>query len=197
MLAVLQRRYERLREPKGDLRAIVAGADDLGPHLSSDRPVHVVGFSSVLHHLPDYLGAVKLAGQLLAPGGCLYITHEPLPAQVRRQTPAMQAVRLLDTLLRTPQQLYKNLVRYQLRIPRPPAAPLLDYHDAAGLDMAALTALLEELGYEVIMQRRYKDRKMAVVAMLDTYVFMTPNWRFALLAQHRNAMDSAAGPVIG
>jgi SAM-dependent methyltransferase len=172
MLEVVGRKYGRLPEPKGTLRTVVAGADDLGPDLSPDRPVHLVAFSSVLHHLPDYLDVVRGAARLLAPGSCLYITHEPLPAQAQGRTIGMRAVRLADEILRTPQHR-----------PASPPAPLMDYHDRAGLDIDAITSVLEELGCEVVMQRRYKDRKTALMAVLDTYVFRTPNWRFALLAR--------------
>ncbi len=33
---------------------------------------------SFLHHLPDYLATVSAAAALVAPGGCLYVAHEPL-----------------------------------------------------------------------------------------------------------------------
>ena len=39
-----------------------------------------VTMSSVLHHLPDYLGVIEYAAGLLKPGGWLYITHEPTKA---------------------------------------------------------------------------------------------------------------------
>jgi len=183
MLAVLQRRYERLPAPKGTLETVVAGADGLSPAFAGARPVHLIGLSSVLHHLPDYLRVVRQAAAMLAAPGVLYITHEPLPAQVRGKTLAMRAVGLVDTLLRTPQQLYKNVVRARAKLPPTPPAPLMDYHAKGGLDLAALLALLEDEGLEIVMQRRYKDRKMAVMALLDTYVLRTPNWKFALLAR--------------
>jgi len=172
-----------LPAPRGALETAVAGADAIGSPLVGGRPVHLIGFSSVLHHLPDYVQAVRQAGEMLASPGVLYITHEPLPAQVPGKTFAMRAVGLVDTLLRTPQQLYKNVVRARAKLPPTPPAPLMDYHDKGGLDLAALLALLEDEGLEIVMQRRYKDRKMAVMALLDTYVLRTPNWKFALLAR--------------
>lgn len=33
---------------------------------------------SFLHHLPDYLATVAAAARRVAPGGCLYVVHEPL-----------------------------------------------------------------------------------------------------------------------
>lgn len=185
MLAVLRQRYERLGGVPEALQTVTAGAEALNAGLAGGRPVHLIGFSSVLHHLPDYLQVVRQAGAMLAPGGVLYITHEPLPAQVARKTVAMRAVGLVDTLLRTPQQMCKHFARRTMDLPPPPPAPLMDYHDKAGLDLAALTQVLAEQGFEIVAQRRYKDRKMAVMAVLDTYVLRTPNWKFALIARRQ------------
>lgn len=184
MLQVLQQRYLALRDPKGKLETIVAGADEFTPALLKGRPLHLVGFSSVLHHLPDYLAVVRHVAEALAPGGLLYITHDPLPAQVQGKTPAMRAVGVLDQVLRVPQQLKKQWVRHSLG---PMAAPaeqsLVDFHDKAGLDVEAISAQLERAGVEVILLRPYKDRKTALVAYLDTHLFRTPNWRFRMIAR--------------
>jgi len=42
----------------------------------SDASYDVVGAYSVLHHIPDYLGAVHEAIRVLKPGGILYLDHE-------------------------------------------------------------------------------------------------------------------------
>lgn len=183
MLEVLRGRYERIRPPKGSLRTLVAGAEELDEGLLEDRRPDLIACSSVLHHLPDYLQVLRRACGLLPAGGCLYVAHEPLPAQVVGKTLSMRVVGLLDALLRTPQQLYKNAVRARMKLRRPPSAPLMDYHDRQGLDVAAMRGLLAEEGLEIVSERRYKDRKMAVMTLLDTYVLRTPNWKFALLAR--------------
>ena len=185
MLEVLRGRYERLREPKGALRTVVAGAEELSEGLLDGEQPHLIACSSVLHHLPDYLQVLRQACRLLPAGGCLYVAHEPLPAQVESKTLSMRLVGLLDTLLRTPQQLYKNAVRARMKLPKPPPAPLMDYHDRQGLDVAAMRGLLAEEGLEIVFERRYKDRKMAVMTVLDTYVLKTPNWKFALLGRKK------------
>jgi SAM-dependent methyltransferase len=39
---------------------------------------HLVCACSFLHHVPDYLSTLGSAARLVAPGGCLYVAHEPL-----------------------------------------------------------------------------------------------------------------------
>lgn len=184
MLAVLRRRYERLPDPKGALLTAVAGATEFDPALLDGRAVQVVAFSSVLHHLPDYLATLDLYAGLLAPGGVLYITHEPLTIDAPRRTPAMKLVRAVDRLLVQPQQIAKTLKRLlggrqQVKIAEP---QLVDYHHQAGLDPEAITATLSRHGLQVVRLERYKDRKTALMAWLDTAVCKTPNWHFRLVA---------------
>jgi SAM-dependent methyltransferase len=195
MLAVLRRRYDRLPEPKGALETVAAGADDFSPELLQGRTAQIIGFSSVLHHLPDYLGALRQMASLLPTGGLVYVTHEPLPAQSSGKTLGMRVIKVLDQLLRTPQQIKKTIVRHRKHVGKAAAAPLMDYHDEQGLDVAAMQALLETLGFETVLLKRYKDRKTALMAVLDTYIFRTPNWRFRLLARRESCQGPDAGPT--
>lgn len=183
MLAVLQRRYDRLPMPRGRLETVCAGADDFDPKALAGRPVHLIGFSSVLHHLPDYLAVVRHFAQLLAPGGVLYVTHEPLPTQSHEKNNSSRLVKVMDQLLRAPQQAHRALVKAHMRIIPPTEAALVDYHDKPGLDMKQLRAVLDEEGLTVMREQAYKDRKTALMAWLDTRWFRTPNWRFRLVAR--------------
>jgi SAM-dependent methyltransferase len=183
MLAVLQRRYQRLREPKGNVQALVCAADDFAGNVLSGRSAHLVGFSSVLHHLPDYLGVLGRFAELLAPGGVLYITQEPLPTEVTRKTANMRVVKLLDQALRAPQQLHRAVVKAWRRVDAPAETDLVDYHDRGGLDIERVRAALGQHGLVIRRERAYKDRKTALMAWLDTNLLRTPNWRFRLVAQ--------------
>jgi SAM-dependent methyltransferase len=183
MLAVLQRRYQRLRGPKGHVQTLVCAAGDFTDDLLDGRAVHLAGFSSVLHHLPDYLGVLGRFCDLLAPGGVLYLTQEPLPASVTRKTVSLRLLKLLDQALRAPQQLHRAVVKARLRVDVPAETDLVDYHDRGGLDIDRLRATLGQHGLVVRRERAYKDRKTALMAWLDTNLLRTPNWRFRLLAQ--------------
>lgn len=185
MLAILQRRYDRLRGPKGALTTVVCGADDYAAERPAERPVHLVGFSSVLHHLPDYVAVVERFARLLTSGGVLYITHEPLPEDGPRRTRKGRIVRRVDQFFGMPQRFWRALVKRKLRARVPAGLPLVDYHDQDGLDMAALRRVLADNGLEIIREVPYKDRKTALMAWLDTRFLHTPGWRFRLVARKR------------
>ncbi len=183
MLAVLGRRYDRMPQPKGELYTVQAGAEDCAPTLLPQRPVHLVAFSSVLHHLPDYLAVVRRFASLLAPGGVLYITHEPLPSAGGRRGALSGLVRVLDKLLSAPQQAHRALAKARLGIATQAESRLVDYHDKPGLDMDQLRLVLTEEGLSTVSERIYKDRKTALMAWVDTCWLRTPNWRFRLVAR--------------
>ena len=185
MLGVLQRRYARLAEPKGRVETMVCGADDFRCELVSGHPIHLVGFSSVLHHLPHYLTVVAHFAALLAPGGVMYITQEPLPTAGAHKTLGGRVVKALDQLLRAPLQVRRALAKRRLRVVAPADTSLVDYYDHAGLDTEALRTVLAEHGLEVVRKERYKDRKTAVIGWLDSRVFHTAGWRFRVVAQKR------------
>ncbi len=181
MLEVLQQRSAAIRT-SGRLETLNAPADEQLRERIGDRPIHLVAFSSVLHHLPYYLRTLETCLNLLEPGGVLYITHEPLPAECPKPTATMKLVKAADHLLRTPRQVAKTAVRLARGIPRPPRSSLVDYHDKPGLDITAIHRLIEANGGTVTRQVHYKDRKTAFMAWLDTQVLKTPNWRFRLVA---------------
>lgn len=184
MLEVLGRRFARLREPHGSLTAVVAGAEAFEPSLLRGRTVHAVVYSSVLHHLPDYLASLERTCALLPPGGLLYLTHEPSGQQTEVRTPAMSMVRAWDRFLQNPQRLQKAFVKLRLgHLPPPPDHPLVDYHDRFGIDVPGLQQHLEGLGLRTVFAQEYADCKTAVVAVIATYCLHLPNRRFALLAQ--------------
>lgn len=58
-----------------------------------DGSFDLVATYSVLHHVPDYLGAVREMARVLKPGGVLYIDHEAAPS-AWSPSPDLQAYRL-------------------------------------------------------------------------------------------------------
>ena len=69
-----------------DRLARKAAPDEVRTHLITssrlpfeDRTFDIVGTYSVLHHVPDYLEAVREMARVLRPGGWLYIDHEASP----------------------------------------------------------------------------------------------------------------------
>jgi ubiquinone/menaquinone biosynthesis C-methylase UbiE len=73
---VSRRSLERLarKAPAGsEVRTVVLGEERLP---FDDACFDIVGTYSVLHHIPDYLLAVREMARILRPGGLLYIDHE-------------------------------------------------------------------------------------------------------------------------
>jgi ubiquinone/menaquinone biosynthesis C-methylase UbiE len=191
MLAVLKLKYERMPEPKGTLEIVLSSADDFSLHHIRDRALHLVTFGSALHHLPYYVRTLDRLASLVAEGGVVYVSHEPLPVQAERPTAEMRLVKYFDRFVLMLQRMRKAAVKMiRRRASRPatkPSAggPSPDYYDGAGLDIQRIRAVLSRLGYAVLAERHYKDRKTALAAILDTFVFKTPNWLFNLVAQRR------------
>jgi len=155
MTAILQRRYERLPETgRGALEIAHANAEEF--LADAEGEFDLFAFSSVLHHLPDPLGVMRMCAERLAPGGCIYVTQEPMPVTGPTKTPAARIVKVLDEIVRAPQQLQRQLYRRMRNLPRAKAGALVDVHVEAGLDVAALEDALAEAG----VSRRGASRRM-------------------------------------
>jgi SAM-dependent methyltransferase len=190
MLAVCRTKYDTIRPPKGTLTLEVRDVTHIGGGASYD----LISFSSVLHHLPYYSETLRRALDLLAPGGLIYITHEPERQPKGKRSPLSKALSIVDQALRAPQQVRKQAVRalHGRDHPKPQGMALTDYHDKAGLDLDAITALLHECGFEVKRLMFYKDRKTGMIAWLDTHLFRTAGRKFRLIAQKSTAELPAA-----
>jgi 2-polyprenyl-3-methyl-5-hydroxy-6-metoxy-1,4-benzoquinol methylase len=92
----------RSKVPKTLRKKIHFVCQDVDEFLLRERSYYdVICFSSVLHHLPDYLATTDLAISRLNPKGVVYIAHEPLPFERIRQNRVIEAVDgYLDYLLR-------------------------------------------------------------------------------------------------
>jgi ubiquinone/menaquinone biosynthesis C-methylase UbiE len=75
MCAVLRRKYQSYLQ-SGKLTVINSPIEKLS---FEEGKFDIVTFYSVLHHLPDYLGAVETVLVFLKRGGVIYIDHEASP----------------------------------------------------------------------------------------------------------------------
>lgn len=182
MTAILRGRYERLAEDRrGELGIVHANAEDF--LAEAEGEFDLFAFSSVLHHLPDPLGVIRMCAKRLAPGGCIYVTQEPMPVTGPTKTPAARIVKVLDEIVRSPQQLYRQVYRRARNLPRAKAGALVDVHVEAGLDVAALEDALAEAGVKRRRFETYADRKTAIIAWLDDRLFHTPGRYFRYIGQ--------------
>jgi 2-polyprenyl-3-methyl-5-hydroxy-6-metoxy-1,4-benzoquinol methylase len=75
MLKILKQKLED--------KKIAVVAEEIGDFLSHTprQLFHVIGFSSTLHHLPDYLATLQKCCDLLPQNGILYIINEPVTSR--------------------------------------------------------------------------------------------------------------------
>jgi len=92
-------------------------------------------------------------------------------------------VQALDEIVRAPQQVYRQVYCAVTGYQKARAGALVDYHIREGLDFDAMEAALEARGVDRRRFMRYKDRKTALVAWLDTNLLHTPNWFFRYIGQ--------------
>ncbi len=65
--------------PTRELEMMCAPVDEvLQQMLDQHRTFHLVTACSFYHHLPDYLATLELATRTVAPGGFLFLAHEPM-----------------------------------------------------------------------------------------------------------------------
>jgi SAM-dependent methyltransferase len=164
---------------------------DIGSFLTHGKDLYdVVGCSSFLHHVPDYLAVVDALGSRVKPGGFLYIAWEPLPTGSRTR-PHQFLVRFdlgLDLLLHDPigfvlavSRHISRVIRHNVDTPKDQAA-LVDFHVPTGLDVSALEQTIKGRGFRVWMYSEFAGRRQPVAQILaDRVLHVTDH--FSLIAE--------------
>jgi ubiquinone/menaquinone biosynthesis C-methylase UbiE len=171
MLNVLQSKV-----PKTLRRKIHFVCQDIDEFLSREKSYYdVICFSSVLHHLPDYLATIGLAISRLNPRGIIYIAHEPLLPERILQNKVIEAV--------------DGYLDYLLRIRRKRTMlPILDYsmtdvHSREGIHLKKLIALLKRKNMDIVMIDEYATHKTWIFAILAE--LLREKTSFRLIARKR------------
>lgn len=122
-----------------------------------DGSFDMVATYSVLHHVPDYLLAVREMGRVCRRGGVVYIDHEPTegywtPDETYRRFQAEGARFDWRKYLRP-----SNYVHKVRRLFNPRHTNEGDIHVFPDdhVEWAKVTALLEEQGFEVVLRSEY------------------------------------------
>ena len=132
--------------------------------LKTEQKYDVIAFSSVLHHLPDYLYTLNLASSQLVGGGVIYITHEPLPRLNEIGFFYRNVGRVLCLfdyyLNRLRLAKYSNL-----------ELPDLDYsvsdiHSREGINPKELLEFLKSKGMKIEFYNEYECYKSGIVSIL-------------------------------
>ena len=139
-----------------------------------DGQYDFVATYSVLHHVPDYLAAIREMIRVLKPGGVLYLDHEPAPSvwdsentiyheylervrpPVEQISPFQKMLRLMNpTTLRTE---FRNFMDFRVRRAlNPRYSPEGDIHVWSDdhVDWDRISGVIEESGCEVVLERDY------------------------------------------
>ena len=141
-LDISQRMLDILRSKvpnalKGRIHIVCEDADEF--LLQEKGYYDVMCFSSVLHHLPNYLATLNLAISKLNPGGIIYIVHEPLPSEKVLRS------RVLETI-----DSYLNYLHMRRKRMAPPIFnySLTDVHSKRGIYLKSLMTLMEKRKHE-------------------------------------------------
>ncbi|MFI5677336.1 class I SAM-dependent methyltransferase [Streptomyces cellulosae] len=179
-VAVLRRRF------RGSPHVTVTH-DPEGKQIFRSEPVDAVVCISVLHHIPDYLGAVhRLVGRT-APGGAFLSMQDPL-WYPRRSQLSMNTDRGAYLLWRLGQgELRRGLAtrvrRLRGRYDESNEADMSEYHVVRqGVDEAALQEILAPAFQEVQTQRYWSTQSGVLQALGERFA---PPTTFGLLARNR------------
>lgn len=158
-----------------------------GKEIFRSEPVDAVVCISVLHHIPDYLGAVGHLIQRIAPGGGFFSAQDPL-WYPRRSGLSMNLDRGAYLLWRLGQgELRRGLATRVRRLrghyDETNEADMSEYHVVRqGVDEVALQKLLEPAFHDVEVQRYWSTQSGALQALGERF---GPATTFGLFARNR------------
>lgn len=160
------------------LRTVHADADAF---LAADaRCYDLVCACSFLHHVPDYLATAAAAARRVAPGGCLYFVHEPLPRGECNL--AGRVLESIDFALQRAAMRLRLGRRWPRNDPYYDPAGLADYWAiSGGIDSAALSAAVRREGLAPRIER-YDSKRHCVLHRLaaaagSRHLLMLEAWR--------------------
>ena len=169
MLNILKSYIIDLKFNAKKVTLITSDADNfIENSVRDNKKYDVVSFSSILHHLPDYLNTIKNACNLVHLGGCIYITHEPpLTAGVERS--------ILCRILAFADGMAYGLILRMKNVKHPDIScyRYADYHvwQEKGVDQQKILHILRENGFRIIHFKKYTLLPKNVVAGLLGWLF--------------------------
>ena len=143
----------------------------------------VITFSSVLHHLPDYLETIDNTTKILKENGIIYITHEPKRKinQKSIHIPFWKIFTVFDSLL-----FYTLILRLKgVKIPQVDYT-WSDYHSIEGIDSKEVINYLRDNNFQILRYEEYNVRKSAILSIVDDK-FNRSKCLFKLIAKRTNS----------
>ena len=139
----------------------------------------VITFSSVLHHLPDYLETIENATKLLKENSIIYITHEPKKQTHQKlSTPFFwMGFTIFDSLL-----FHTLILRLKgVKVPKIDYT-WSDYHSRQGIDQKEIINYLGDNNFQILYYGEYNVRKSTILLIIDNK-FNRSKYLFKLIAK--------------
>ena len=139
---------------------------DVDTYIKNTNEVFdVITFSSVLHHLPDYLDTIRNAMHLLRNGGIVYITHEPL-GKTKTNREAKESL-LWKIVAKVDAELFHARCNKVLSACGNIDYSCSDYHCEKGIDINGLLELFSKHNIKVLTYTEYNVRKYAFIDFIE------------------------------
>lgn len=189
MLAI----FERVARRRGyEPRVHIA---EIGTFLAEDeRAWDLIVFSSALHHLEDYAGALELAARRLAPGGVIVTMFDPVQTgRVGRKVRRLDYVAhvFMKTPRRVPELVRRRLGRRLSAAPAEMAGERAERHALGGIDDVALGETLRRSGLAVLVHERWYEGRFALTRFV--YRLLREPSSFHFLAKAAETAPSGGG----
>jgi ubiquinone/menaquinone biosynthesis C-methylase UbiE len=137
----------------------------------------LVTMSSVIHHLPDYIGTLQRVVKIIAVGGFLYITHEPLKDVLTKKDPLLRKL-----LWQIDYLCYLIKKRGKIEAVNGVDWRLSDYHLYKGLDHNRVRRLLKKNGFKVFFGEYSSNMRLGISNWIDTNLLRTES-QFKIIAE--------------
>jgi ubiquinone/menaquinone biosynthesis C-methylase UbiE len=131
--------------------------------LTRTEAFQLVAMSSVLHHLPSYEATLRSCLRLLAPGGVVVITHEPL-AGFDKTTDSLlvRAVSAVSSRLWRTHLRKRDGQRVEIDY------SLSDYHASSGIEPDRLASLVRSGSSRTVVVERRRVERLGVAGFLNS-----------------------------
>lgn len=162
---------------KDNIELVCGDADEF--LLKTKQRYDAISFSSVLHHLPNYVYTLDLAISKLGGDGVVYITHEPLPRSNESgfiYHNSRRVLGLIDSYLN-----HLRLAKYsKLELPNLDYS-VSDIHSRDGINPKELLEFLERKDMKIVYYNEYEIYKTAFVSILGN--FLSDGRHFKIIAK--------------
>jgi 2-polyprenyl-3-methyl-5-hydroxy-6-metoxy-1,4-benzoquinol methylase len=171
------------------LEIVIKDIDDFFKSIGYQEKWHVISFSSVLHHLPDYSSILSLAFEHLYPKGLIYICHEPLLQEEPKNIKITALIKLLDMVDITYIHLLKGLVYLKYYAKTKNFVGRInycysDYYSKTGIDISEFLNTSEEKS--VLLYETYTSSFSSLIAKIQNYIRPITHTHFRAILQYDN-----------